>query len=102
MIPLKINLEGDGCWPDLEGVPGDPTKTGILTEVAYLPDGMTGGFPSLTLRCEMEDGKTVLVQTSARLFVTAAAAIKGKCLRDGIDILQGGFQCISNSATSSV
>lgn len=85
MHPVKLNLDGDGCWPELK----DTILTiphGILTEVAYIPGGMVGGNPSLTLRCKMDDGTEVLIETSARMFVTLAAGIKGKGQHDGIDI----------------
>jgi hypothetical protein len=48
--------------------------------------GMTSGNPSITMRCEMDDGTIVLIETSARMFVTLAAGIKGKGQHDGIDI----------------
>lgn len=86
MPVLKIHLDGDGCWPDVLPIVNDKSKTGEVTELAYLQGGMVGGNPSVTLRCEMKDGSTVLVETSARLFLTAAAAVKGKCIRDGVDV----------------
>lgn len=86
MESIKIHLHGDGCWPDLKSVPMDQSRTGYVRELAYLEGGMSGGNPSVTLRCTMDDGSFVLVQTSARLLITAAAAVKGKCEMDGIDV----------------
>jgi hypothetical protein len=86
MPALKVILEGDGCWPDVAPIVADPSKTGFVTEAAYLAGGMTSGAPSVMLRCEMKDGTVILAETSAKLFITAAAAVKGKCLRDGVDI----------------
>lgn len=85
MDPVHLHLDGDGCWPDLKGKV-ETMGHGVLTEVAYLKGGMVGGNPSITMRCKMDDGSEVLIETSARMFVTLAAGIKGKGLHDGIDI----------------
>lgn len=85
MHPVKLILNGDGCWPDLEDKVGK-MNLGVLHEVAYLPNGMSGGNPSITMRCRMDDGTEVLIETSAKMFVTLAAGIKGKGQHDGIDI----------------
>ena len=83
MIPLKINLEGDGCWPDLQA---KPFSSGVIQEVAYLVGGMISGNPSVSLRIQLDDGSIVVAETSAKLFVMAGAAIRGKCLLDGVDV----------------
>ncbi len=83
MDPVHLHLDGDGCWPDL----GTKVyKHGVLMEVAYLAGGMSGGNPSVSMRITLDDGSIVIAETSARMFVTVAAAIKGKGQRDGIDI----------------
>lgn len=79
MIALVINLSGDKAWPDL-----DPAKIIHLANdappmhVAVLDMGMDSGRPSVALRIDLPDGKTVVAETSARLFVSAALAIKAK------------------------
>lgn len=83
MHPVELHLDGDGCWPDLKDIVFDH---GILMEAAYLEGGMVGGNPSITMRIRLDDGRIVLAETSARMFVTLAAAIKGKGQHDGIDI----------------
>lgn len=84
MDPVKLHLNGDGCWPDLKTAAMPPH--GVLMEVAYLKGGMVGGNPSITMRCTMDDGSEVLIETSARMFVTLAAGIKGRGQYEGIDI----------------
>ncbi|MDD5199210.1 MAG: hypothetical protein PHC88_05350 [Terrimicrobiaceae bacterium] len=83
MDPVQLHLDGDGCWPDLNTKPFDH---GVLHEVAYLQRGMSSGNPSVSMRITLDDGRIVIAETSARMFVTLAAGIKGKGLHDGIDI----------------
>jgi hypothetical protein len=58
-------------------------------EVALLAGGMAGGRPSVAIRLDLPDGRTVVAETSFRLFMTAAAALKarGELLgcRQGVD-----------------
>lgn len=79
MIGMTINLEGDNGWPDLRGKPvvhlGNDAKP---IQIAVLDGGMTSGRPSVALRFELPDGTTVIAETTARLFVTAARAIHAK------------------------
>ena len=83
MQHVRLSLEGDGCWPELKD---KMPPQGVLTHVAYLPGGMTSGNPSIMLRGKLEDGTEVLIETSARMFVTLAAGVKGRCIRDGVDV----------------
>jgi hypothetical protein len=57
VIPLRIILDGEGCWPDLaeKGF----TK-GELEAVAALPNGTVSGAPSVTVRVTLPDGTIVL------------------------------------------
>lgn len=78
MPKLDINLNGDSAWPDLRGrkvinLPDDAT-----IKIVALEGGMASGKPSIAFRLDLPNGKTVIAQTSARLFVMAAAAIVGK------------------------
>jgi hypothetical protein len=79
MKQLNIILNGDNAFPDLDrdrvihvGNDGPPI------EVAVLAGGMTSGRPSLMIRIDLPDGQTVMAETSARLFCTAARAIMGR------------------------
>lgn len=83
MIPLDVILQGDGCWPDLRGRSA-PDCTHVRSggdgkmAVAVLERGMTSGKPSVALRIDLPDGRTVVAETSARLFCTAARMIMAK------------------------
>ena len=46
--------------------------------VAALDGGMTSGRPSVMLRFGLPDGRTVLAETSMRLFLTAARAFAAR------------------------
>jgi hypothetical protein len=80
-LTFHSNSEGP-LWPDLasrnqdrlyivaeDGGHGEGIKLGVLD------GGMASGQPSVALRCDLEDGRTVIIQTSARLFCSAARAI---------------------------
>lgn len=83
MHMVKLNLDGDECWPDLRS--RDITH-GMFQEVAYLPHGTLEGNPVVMVRALLDDGRTVLIETTAKMFVTLAAGIKGRGQKDGIDI----------------
>lgn len=83
MIGVSIHFDGDGCWPDLIG---KEFKGGKLVAAAWLDGGMLSGSPSVSLRCELSDGSTVVVETSLKLFMMVAAAFKGNAMRKGIDV----------------
>lgn len=82
MIPLSINMNGDEAWPDLrerkfEHVKGG--EGGARLELAILPGGMSSGLPSVAIRVDTPNGgPIVVVETSARLFCTAARMIMAK------------------------
>lgn len=79
MISMTINLNGDGAWPDLQGKTFVHLSGGAPPiQVAVLDRGMTSGRPSVALRFELPDGQTVVAETSARLFCSAARAIMAK------------------------
>ena len=79
MIGLKLILEGDGAWTDLsvEDVIHIAGESPPL-QVAVLDGGLVSGRPSVAIRADLPDGRTVVVETSARLFVTAAQAIHAR------------------------
>lgn len=81
MPELSINLDGDAAWPDLRSKPQNKIihlAAGKTIQVAALEGGMASGKPSVCFRIDLPDGRVVLAETSARLFVMAAAAIVGK------------------------
>lgn len=75
MIPFSIILDGDNAWPDLKA---KPFADGLIAGLAVLKGGMASGKPSVGLRIDVSDGSTVVAQTSARLFCSAAKAIMAK------------------------
>lgn len=78
MMGLDIQLDGDGCWPDLAGA----TEI-TLKGVALLQRGTVGGRHAVCIKLRMPDGKIVFAQTTARVFVTAAAAVRIRCEMQG-------------------
>ena len=78
MIAMNIILEGDNAWPDLQGKDIIHLRDGPPIQVAVLDGGMTSGRPSVAMRIDLPDGRSVIAETSARLFATAARAIMAK------------------------
>lgn len=85
MIGLDINLDGDGCWPDLaeKKAAGKLHEPGRLAGVALLKNGTTSGKHTVTFRVELPDGSVVTAETTAALFVAAAAGIKTRAEMNG-------------------
>lgn len=84
---FSVNLDGDGAWPDL----ADKTDRIVhITDidVAVLAHGTKGGRPSVAFRMDLPDGQVVFAETTLRLFLTAAAAMKG---RFPFDAKEAGF-----------
>lgn len=66
-------------WPDLDrenvihlGNDAPPVR------VAVLHGGMSSGQPSIALRIDLPDGRSIIAETSARLFCMAARGIMAK------------------------
>lgn len=76
MIALDLLLGGDGVWPELAEKEvihlGNETVLGI----AALAGGMTSGSTSVMFRFDLPDGRVVLAETSLRLFLAAADALR--------------------------
>ena len=79
---INVILDGDGAWPDLADVVGTDrfvhVADGSKIEISTLPGGMQSGLPSIAIRIDLPDGKVAMIETSWRLFATAAAAIAGR------------------------
>ena len=79
MIGMTFILNGDGAWPDLKEKPFIHMGNGSPPiQIAMLDAGMKSMRPSVAIRLDLPDGQTVLAETSARLFVTAARTIMAK------------------------
>jgi hypothetical protein len=82
MVVMKINLSGDGAWPDL----ADKLERGKVIHlgegsalgVSALAGGMQSGAPSVMIRFDLPDGRTVLAEMSLRLFLAAADALRAR------------------------
>lgn len=81
MIPLHIDVHGEGCWPDLQ-------ETGYVegewTHVAALPIGTVEGAPSVSVRIALPDGTQVIAQTTLRLFLIAARMFAATYQEDAV------------------
>jgi hypothetical protein len=83
MNALVLKLDGDGAWPDLAGKIDTPQVIHLGNdakpiEISVLDAGMHSGRPSIMIRLELPDGRTVLAETSARLFCSAGRAVLAK------------------------
>lgn len=76
MIRLNVALIGDGVLSDVNTE--DIVTVSDDITIAVLDKGMKSGKPSVGILIKLPDGKTLLAQTSAKLFVSAANAIHAK------------------------
>lgn len=84
MIDLKLIMDGDGAWPDLN----EETRTihdVQRGEIAMLPKGMSSGNTSVCFRLDIGEDETVMFQTSLSLLEMAVQAFRGReqYLREG-------------------
>jgi len=79
MTMLRVILEGEGAFEDLKGKEDKIIHlTGPFT-IAALEGGMEpSGMPSVAIRIDLPDGRTVIQETSLKLWYTATRAFKGK------------------------
>ncbi len=75
MIVMSVILDGDGCWPDLQD---KKIIRPVSLQVAALRGGTKGGFPSVAFRIDLEDGRTVIAETSLKLLLTASDLFRAK------------------------
>lgn len=82
---IKVILEGDGCWEDLaDKIKSDKViwlREGTIS-IAALSKGMKSGKPSVSIRIDLPDGRTLVAETSMRLFLSAAGAFEQKYLKE--------------------
>lgn len=89
MPTMPINLAYNAEWADelhakeTAGTLIDLTGGSAPTiQVAVVPRGMASGKPSVLLRIDLEDGRTILAETSASLFATAGRAVFARYERE--------------------
>lgn len=80
MPELTIMTGPEPHWPDLAEKFGTDRfihlgEGAAPIQVAALPGGMAGGGTSVALRIDLPDGRTVLAETSLKLFAFAADAL---------------------------
>jgi hypothetical protein len=72
------NASGEGAFPELTDgrvVHHVTSEIGLGT----LEGGMGSGLPSVALKIDLPDGSSVLVETSARMFIQAAKLVQARC-----------------------
>ena len=75
MIVMGVVLDGEGCWPDIQD---NKIIRAVGLQVAALQGGMKGGAPSVAFRIDLEDGQTVIAETSLKLLLTASDLFRAK------------------------
>lgn len=86
MIPMDVKLLRRGDPPPLAGVQLDKMDLqhgDRLVSVYLLEGGMSSGAPSVVISVKKDDGKLFVFETSARLFVAAAATARALCEQIG-------------------
>jgi len=76
---VKLILDGEGSFPELaEDMEAGRVRKATLTGVTALPGGMSSGRTSVAFVGELEDGTKVFMETSLRVFQSAAAGFTGR------------------------
>ena len=75
MIGMSVILDGGGCWPDLQD---KKIIRAVGLQVAALQGGMKGGSPSVAFRIDLEDGHTVIAETSLKLLLAASDLFRAR------------------------
>lgn len=79
MPVIKLILEGDGAFRDLQGRKTSDIihLTGPFT-VAALTQGMKSGHPSLAIRVDLPKKKVLILETSVTAWIFVARALEVK------------------------
>lgn len=72
MPVLNVVINGENCWPELK----DNFIQGEWVGIARLPQGTASGRPTVVVRLELPDGRTVLAQTTLALLSQAVRAFE--------------------------
>ena len=76
---IHLLLEGDGTFRDLQGKEDQVIHLADKPfTVAALDQGTAGGMPSVMIRLDLPDGRVVLQETTARLWITVARTLLAK------------------------
>lgn len=80
MPHMKIVLDGDGKFPELQG---KKIHRAEISAATGLPGGMASGKASVAFIIPLEDGSVVFAETSLSVFLGAARAFRGRYGEDG-------------------
>jgi hypothetical protein len=84
MESLELQLDGDGCWKDLQAKQiNGKLELGVLVGMALLKNGTPNGNHTVTMRIEMPDGRTVTCETTLTLLRTATLALVTRAKTQG-------------------
>lgn len=78
MPAIRLLLDGDGAFSDLQGKEDSVIYLVEMFTVATLTKGMTSGRPSLAIRIDLPDGRVVIQATSLGAWIMTTAALRGK------------------------
>ncbi len=81
MQHITLHLDGDGAFADIPASSWRHIPDAHI-RIGYLPGGMHSGKPSLMIPIPLDDGTTVMAETSVAAFMVAAAGISGRRMRD--------------------
>lgn len=74
VLSVDMTIE-DGAWREYAG---DKPLHGVLTRIGVLPGGMKSGAPSAALLAYLDDGRSVVIETSWKNLALAAVALIAK------------------------
>ena len=75
---IKLILNGERAFADLQGRPKDIIHRKGPFTVAALASGMTSGHPSLAIRIDLPENKVLIQETSVAAWLAVARALEGK------------------------
>ena len=74
MTPLTVTMDIDETpWRDLDG-----SANGVLQRICGIPRGTAHGNAAIGMAIQLESGEWVIAQTTLRLFLTAARALRAR------------------------
>lgn len=78
---IQLILAGDNCWSDLteKSIAGQLFQVvNAPLQMAVIPDGTAQKQPSVAIRLDLENGMTVVAETSLASLVSAIEAFRMK------------------------
>ena len=78
MPVIKLILDGDNAFFDLQGRESDIIHRTEPFTVAALARGMRSGHPSLAIRIDLPEKKVLIQETSVAAWLAVARTLEGK------------------------